>query len=130
MSRAVDNAPLRLQQGYERCFMTIDLKSTYRNFPPPLRADDRIRTRLEKLAKLYPDILSCEFLGEALHGRDLRGKRYRIAIAVGLSGGETVTDHGHAIDHAHEDFFVAVDDAFDALERVLRSHEADRAVRG
>ena len=110
--------------------MAIDLKSTYLNFPPPLQADECIRSRLEKLARRFPDIVSCELVGEESRGHELRGKRYRIAVAVGLSGGETVADHEHAHNHANENFLIAVGDAFDALERALESHVAEKKATG
>lgn len=110
--------------------MTIDLRTTYRDFSPPLEAEKRIRARLDRLVQLRPDIASCDVVAEEIHGHQLERHRYRIAIAVILSGGEILADHDHHNRHAPDEFFVAVDDAFGALERVLIRYADSRAAVG
>ena len=110
--------------------MTIDLKAIYRNFSPPLQAEKQIRKCLERLTQLCPGIVSCDVVAEKFHGHQLEGHRYRVAIAVVLSGGEIIADHEHHNKHAHEDFYIAVDQAFDALERVLEAHVKAQAAVG
>lgn len=102
--------------------MAIKLKTTYRNFSPPLNAERQIRNRLNDLAQLCPAIESCDVVCEETHGHQLLGKRYRVAIAVVLSGGEVVADHDHHNKHSPEDFFTAVKESFNALERVLKPY--------
>ena len=106
--------------------MTIDLKTTYRQFPPPLRAKERIRGRLDQLAALRSDIALCDIVAEKMSGHQLERNEYRIAIALKLLNGDTVADHDHHNRYAHEDFFKALDHAFDALERVLRDTPAGK----
>ena len=107
--------------------MSIELKTTYRNFSPPLQAKKRIRRCLENMAEFCPDIVSCDVVAEKFHGHQLEGHRYRVAIAVVLADGEILADHDHHNEHESEDFFVAVEAAFDALARVLRRHANDKA---
>ena len=102
--------------------MTIELQTTYRDFPPPLLAEDRIRKRLEKLERLYPRIISCHVVAEESHRRHHKGKLYSVRINVAVPGGEIVANRDHHDKHGHEDFYVAMRDAFDALERQLTSH--------
>lgn len=102
--------------------MTIDLQTTYRGFSPPLLANERIRKRVEKLQQLYPRIMSCHVVTEEAHRRHHKGKLYSVRIDVTLPGGEVVVNRDRHDRHSHEDFFVAMRDAFDALENQLRSY--------
>jgi ribosome-associated translation inhibitor RaiA len=105
--------------------MPIELQTTYRSFSPPTRADKRIRARLKALEQTYPDIRSCALTTEQYHGHQLRGVFYRVAIAITLASGEVISDHEHHNIHAHENLFVALEDAFDALEIALEAHVVD-----
>jgi ribosome-associated translation inhibitor RaiA len=107
--------------------MAIQLQATYRSFSPPIKAESRIQQRLKSLERLHQGIQSCALIAEKFHDHQLRGTVYRVAIAAMLSGGETIADHDHHNQHSHEDLFVALDDAFDALERVLKTHSKDPA---
>lgn len=107
--------------------MGIDLKATFRNFSPPLHARKQIRDHLDRLARLYPDIVSCDVVTEEFHGHQPEGHRYRVALAVILSGGEILADHEHHNKHANESFSAAVEDAFAAMTRVLKGHAQGQA---
>jgi len=102
--------------------MPIDLQTTYRDFPPPLLAEKRIRRRVEKLERLFPRIISCNVVAEESHQRRHKGTLYGVRVSVTVPGGEMVASRDHHDKHQHEDFYVAMRDAFDALERQLRSH--------
>jgi ribosomal subunit interface protein len=102
--------------------MSIDLQTTYRDFPPPLLAESRIRKRVEKLERLFPRIVSCHVVAEERHQSHHKGTLYGIRVNVTIPGGEIVASRDHHDRHNHEDFYVAMRDAFDALERQLRSH--------
>ena len=102
--------------------MPIDLQTTYREFPPPLLAEERIRKRVEKLERLYPRIISCHVVAEESHQRHHKGTLYSVRVNVVIPGGEIVANRDHHDKQDHEDFYVAMRDAFDALERQFRSH--------
>lgn len=102
--------------------MPIDLQTTYRDFPPPLLAEKRIRNRVEKLERLFPRIIACHVIAEEAHQRHHKGTLYGVHVNVTVPGGEIVASREHHDKHSHEDFYVAMRDAFDALERQLRSH--------
>lgn len=102
--------------------MPVDLRTTYRDFPPPLLAEERIRKRVDRLEQIYPRIISCHVVAQESHRRHLKGKLYSVRINVGVPGGEIVANHEQHDKHSHEDFYVAMRDAFDVLERQLRAY--------
>lgn len=102
--------------------MSIDLQMTYRDFPPPLLAEQRIRKRIEKLERLCPRINSCHLVAEESHRQHRKGKLYSVHVIVDVPGGEIIASRDHHEKHSHENFYVAMRDAFDALERQLRGY--------
>jgi len=106
--------------------MPIDLQTTYRDFPPPPLAEERIRNRVGKLERLFPRIISCHVVAEESHQSHHKGTLYSVRINVAIPGGEIAATRDHHDKHDHEDFYVAMRDAFDALERQLRAHAERR----
>lgn len=102
--------------------MPIELQTTYRDFPPPLLAEKRIRNHVDKLERHFPRIVSCHVIAEETHRRHHKGKLYSVHINVTVPGGDIVASRTHHDDRSHEDFYVAMRDAFEALERQLRAH--------
>ena len=45
--------------------MTANVQITFRDFPPPLLAEERIHERVDRLGKLHPRITSCRIVAEA-----------------------------------------------------------------
>lgn len=107
--------------------MPIDLQATYRSFSPPLQADKRIRARLAALERLNPNIKSCTLTAEKSPDHQLRGAPYRIAVSLIQEDGRIFADHDHSHNKSDEDFFIALDDAFDALEKILKSGPGTRS---
>ena len=102
--------------------MPIDLQTTYRDFPPPLLAEKRIRNRLDKLERMFPRNISCHVVAEESHQSHHKGRHYNVHVNVAVPGGEIVASHDQHDKQDHEDFYVAMRDAFDALERQLQSY--------
>ena len=102
--------------------MSVDLRTTYRDFPPPLFAEERIRKRLEKLEQLCPRMLSCHVVAEESHRHHHKGKHYYVHVRIDVPGAELIASHDQHDKRSHEDFYVAMRDAFDAVERQLVAH--------
>jgi cold shock CspA family protein/ribosome-associated translation inhibitor RaiA len=101
--------------------MTANLQLTFRGFPAPLLAEERIRTRVERLEHIYPRITGCHVVAENAHRRHHKGKLYAFRIDLTVPGDELIVNREHHDKHAHEDFFVAMRDSFDAMEHQLRA---------
>lgn len=105
--------------------MTANLQTTYRGFEAPLLAEERIREHLDRLERLHPRLIGCHVVAETRHRRQHKGKLYSIRVDLSFPGGELIVNRDHHDKHAHEDFFVALRDSFNAAEHQLRTR-ADR----
>jgi ribosomal subunit interface protein len=93
----------------------------------------RIRERAAGLERLADRITSCHVVIEPAHKRHHQGNLFQVRLQVRAPGHqEIVINREGPLDHAHEDAYVAIRDAFDALERQLedaarkRDHRAKR----
>lgn len=96
-----------------------DLEST-----PALTA--RIEERVARLGRHHPHIMGCRVMVECHHRHQHKGKLYQVRVDVTVPGAELAVSRNPEGDHAHEDAYVAIRDAFDAMERRLASHLARR----
>ncbi len=99
--------------------MEIEPHITFRGMEPSAAADARIRQRIAQLGKLHHRITACRVTVEAPHRHHAQGRLFRVAVDVVVPEAELVASHEHGQDHAHEDVYVAIRDAFDAVERQL-----------
>ncbi len=102
--------------------MPTNVQITFRDFDPPQLADERIRERIGRLEKLHPRITGCHVVAEAPHRRHHKGELYTVRIDLTFPGHELVVNRNHNDKHAHEDFFVAMRDSFNAMEKQLRGY--------
>lgn len=108
--------------------MTVPLQIAFRGMEPSPALEARIRARAERLERFSRDILRCHVTVEAPHRRRHQGRLYRVRVEVVVPERDIVVTREGALDHAHEDPYVAVRDAFDAAVRQLEDHE--RTLRG
>lgn len=104
--------------------MEIEPQITYRDFDPPMLAEERIRERIDKLERIFPRIIACQVVAETQARQHQTGNLYHFRVDVSVPGDELVVNKRQNDNHAHEDFFVAMRDAFDAMERQLRARAA------
>lgn len=79
-----------------------------------------IRKHAEKLEKLYNGITSCHAFVHAVQNNQRKGNLYEVRLEVRVPGTELAVSHRPGDRHAHEDVYVAIRDAFDAMERQLK----------
>ncbi|MBM3570306.1 MAG: hypothetical protein FJX46_16305 [Alphaproteobacteria bacterium] len=79
----------------------------------------RIRERVSHLAQYHGRITACRVVVRAPHRHHRHGRLYSVRIDLTVPGGRVVANRDAAADGAHKDVYVALRDAFDALERRL-----------
>jgi ribosomal subunit interface protein len=104
------------------------LKISFRDVAPSDAIESRIRERVARLEQMYDRLIRCDVAVEAPHRRHRQGKVYRVRVHATVPGAEIVAGRDPSEHHAHEDLYVALRDAFDAVERRLEDHA--RRTRG
>lgn len=99
--------------------MKIPLQITFRNMDPSEALEAAIRKKAEKLERFNGRLMSCRVMLEADHARHHKGNLYHVRIDMTVPGAELVAGRQPAQNHAHEDAYVAIRDAFDAARRQL-----------
>jgi len=95
-------------------------------------ADERVRATvndaIDDLERTSGRITGCHVVIAQPHRHHRRGGLYSVRIDLVVPGGEIVVNRDHHLDHAHEDVYVAIRDAFLAARRRLEDHV--RRMRG
>ena len=99
--------------------MQIPLQISFRNMDPSPAVEERIRKKAAKLERFHDRIIGCTVVVEAPHRHHHKGKLYSVRVDVSVPGKDVVVDRAKPSDHAHEDVYVAVRDAFNAVTRRL-----------
>lgn len=96
--------------------------------------EQRVVERAREFEQFHSRITKCRVVVEAPHKSHRQGKIYKVKIEIDLPGGEIIVDRAGPADHAHEDVYVAIRDAFDAatrrLEDFARKHRGDTKDHG
>ncbi len=116
--------------------MQVPIQISFSN----MDASDAVRARIEELAakldRFHDRIISCRVVVRAPNRRQHKGKLYHVSIDVNVPGREIVINREAPQHQAHQDVYVAIRDAFEALVRQLedtarqrrgdvKSHEAE-----
>ena len=107
--------------------MQLPLQISFHNMDASDAVDARIREKAAKLDRFADRIMSCRVVVEAPNRRGHKGKLYHVRIDMTVPGaGEIVVNREAPENHAHEDVYVAVRDAFNAAARQLEDHARKR----
>lgn len=106
--------------------MEPPLQITFRHMEPSAAIEAKIREQAERLDRFYDRIVSCRVVVEAPHKHQHKGRVYHIGIELGVPDGRIVATRDPELNHAHEDVYVAVRDAFDAIRRQLEVYATKR----
>lgn len=106
--------------------MKLPLEIVFRNLEPSEAIEARVRERAEKLETFYGDIMSCRVAIEADHKHHHKGNLYHVRIDVTVPDTELVANREPREHQAHQDVYVAIRDAFDAMRRQLEDYARRR----
>ncbi len=99
--------------------MQTPVEITFNNLDPSEFIEARIREKVDHLEHLSEHITSCHVFVNAAHKRHRKGNTYEVHIEVRLPGHELNVNNTPGDMHAHEDIYVAIRDAFKAMERQI-----------
>jgi ribosomal subunit interface protein len=102
--------------------MQVPLQITFRDMTPSEAVETKIRERAEALDKFFPNIVACKVVVESTARAHQKGKLYYLRIDLTVPGKQIVSKRHPAENHAHEDIYVAVRDAFDETRRQLEDY--------
>ena len=106
--------------------MQLPLQVTFRNMEASEAVEQAVQEKAAKLERFYDRIMGCRVMVEAVTRRHHQGNLYRVRIDLTVPGRELVVSREPGLDHAHEDVYVAIRDAFDAIRRQLEDHARRR----
>ncbi len=86
----------------------------------------RIREKAKVLERFGGRITGCRVVIEKDHKAHTKGNLYAVKIHISMPGKELVVDRAHNKDHAHEDVYVALRDAFNAAVRQIETYTGSR----
>lgn len=102
--------------------MNQPLRLAFRGMAPSPTVEARVREQAAELNQFYDRITSCHVVVETPHRHHRQGRLYAVRIALTVPGQTLVIGREPAQQHAHEDVYVAIRDAFDAARRQLEDH--------
>jgi ribosomal subunit interface protein len=113
--------------------MISDTQVVFRNIEHSPAVEEAVHKRLEKLERYCDEIQSLKVVLETPHNNHHKGKVYHVGVEAMVPNHDIVVTHDQHDKHSHEDIYVAIRDAFNAVERRLKSvygKQRSRMTRG
>jgi ribosome-associated translation inhibitor RaiA len=98
------------------------LNITFIGMPRSPSVETQIQRWVGKLEKSFERIQSCATWIEQPHRSARKGNTFRVRVELAVPGETLVVSRDSGTDHAHEDVYVAIADAFRAARRQLQDH--------
>ena len=98
----------------------LPIQVTFRNMEPSEAIAARIQTLATELERFYDKIMSCHVAFEKRHRHHHKGGLYHVRLELVVPGRELVVSTEPHKAHEHEDPYVAIRDAFNAMRRQLQ----------
>lgn len=106
--------------------MKIPMQTTFHGLNHSAEIESKIVEAAEKLHRIYAEIVSCRVVVDLANRRHRKGNLYTIGIDLSVPGTELHVGHEPGDRNAHKDVFVAIRDAFNAMERQLQEYAKGR----
>lgn len=106
--------------------MRLPLQISFRNMDPSDAVRRNIEEHAAKLDEYCDQIMSCRVVFEERHQHHHQGKLFHVSIDITVPGEELAVSREPDLNHAHEDAYVAIRDAFNAAQRQLKQYNARR----
>ena len=106
--------------------MPVPLQITFHELPSSPAVETQIRERAESLERHCDRLTSCRVIVEGRHRAQRPAQQFHVRVELTLPG-KVITVGKHPAEYqAHDDIFVAVRSAFDAVRRRLDHHAQRR----
>ena len=103
--------------------MQTPLHITFQDIEPSAAVEAAIRDKVAKLEHLYGRITSARVVVSRPRARGRQGHLYAVHVELTVPAGrEIVVSRERGRNHAHEDVYVAIRDAFDGARRQLEDY--------
>lgn len=102
--------------------MQIPLQISFKHIEPSPALEATIRKKAERLEKYFPRITSLRTVVTQSTPRHRQGNFYHVRIDLTVPGRELVVGNEFDMNHAHEDPYVAVRDAFRSARRQMQDY--------
>lgn len=102
--------------------MQKPLQIIFKDLPPSEAIEAKIRQEVEKLNRFYDFIIGCRVTVAAPHRHHHQGNIYEVRIDITVPHAELVINRTPSQNHAYEDVYVAIRDAFAAAKRRLERY--------
>ncbi len=102
--------------------MQTPAEIVFRDIPRSEALEKNINDRVKKLEKVFDHITSCKVVVEETHHHKHQGKLFHVRVNLHVPEKELVVSHEKHDKQAHEDPYVAVRDAFNAMDRQLKDY--------
>lgn len=100
----------------------IPFRITFRDFEPTDSVRFAVQSHIERLEQLNARIISCDIVVSLPHKHLHKKSVYHVDIRMHVPGEDIIITREPEKESTHHDVFVAISDAFDALERRLESY--------
>ena len=110
--------------------MQQPLQISFRGMPSSRALEARIRELASRLERFNGQITSCQVTVQAPHRHQQHGQMYDVRIQIRVPGKDVVIQRDNPHNHAHEDPYVAVRDAFESAMRRVEDHARRHDQRG
>lgn len=101
--------------------MQTDLEIAFHGLDPSPAIEARVRERLARLEKHFGRLTSFRAVIDAPHQHHRKGKHYAVRLEARAPATVFAIDREPGDVNAHEDVYVAIRDAFDAMERRIKA---------
>lgn len=109
--------------------MNDKLQIVFEGFPPSDAVRQRVENEFEKLEQFFDRIHGCRVVIDESNKRQRHGNLFDVSVHLSMPDGRDIhINHNPLQDHAHEDVYVAIRDAFKAARRKLQDEA--RKMRG
>jgi ribosomal subunit interface protein len=106
--------------------VTIPLELSFRNIDRSDFIEKNVKDRCKRLESLSDEITFCHVVVSSPHHHQKKGHHYEVHVEIRVPGTELAVTQNTGVSDSHEDFNVALRDAFDALERRLKRWKEKR----
>jgi len=101
--------------------MTNDFQIVFHNIEQSTSISDAVNKRISKLQRFCDRILAGRVVLDSPHNNHHKGKVYSVGLEIHIPSKEVRVNQEQHDNHAHEDLYVAIRDAFNAAERQLKA---------